>query len=338
MKQVDSDILGVTFDAIDEMAAAGYKRLDLSVLEKDILVTEAIHTLTKAFEPISDYELVFCGGTALSKGYQVSDRMSEDVDFKIIKANPDQDVSKSKLRKDLSEIKQIVVGALGGVGYTNDKLTVRARNNNQYIVLDAYYQTLSKRNSALRPQIQIELTFTQLQMRPEVKPVSLMIDSWVKSGYPQRDVKCIALNEAVAEKLIAFPRRLSHFVRRRKRGFNGSFDSTLVRHLYDVSRVLDGYCDLILSNLPNEIKPLLALLIAKDGKEFAAQHPEFVASPTKEMLLAMELARRNRVISNGYKLFLDSMVYARDTDKPLYSHAVQNFNWLLKQSLGLEPI
>ena len=85
MKQVDSDILSISFDAIDEMGSAGYRRLDISILEKDALVTEVIHTLTKAFEQVPDYELVFCGGTALSKGYQVLDRMSEDVDFKIIR-------------------------------------------------------------------------------------------------------------------------------------------------------------------------------------------------------------------------------------------------------------
>lgn len=50
MKQVDGDILNISFDAIDEMDNAGYKRLDISILEKDALVTEVIHTLAKAFE------------------------------------------------------------------------------------------------------------------------------------------------------------------------------------------------------------------------------------------------------------------------------------------------
>ena len=49
MKQVDSDILSISFDAIDEMDSAGYRRLDISILEKDALVTEVIHTLAKTF-------------------------------------------------------------------------------------------------------------------------------------------------------------------------------------------------------------------------------------------------------------------------------------------------
>lgn len=333
MKEVDFRLLSLSRDAAAEMRTQGYKPLGLPVLEKDALVTEVFHTLAKAFEPISDYELVFCGGTALSKGYQILDRMSEDVDFKIIRSDANQAVSKSRLRRDLSEIKHLVVSALGEVGYADDALKVRARNNNQHIAIDAYYQTLSKRNSTLRPHIEVELTSTNLQMQPEMNQVGLMIDSWVSSDYPQHDVKCIALSEAVAEKLIAFPRRLAHFVRRRKRGFEGRFDSTLVRHLYDVSRVLGGDNNLRLSGLADEIRPLLALLIIKDGEEFAAQHPEFVATPTKELTLAMELAKRSRVISDGYELFLDSMVYARDTDKPLYREAVGDFNWLLEHSL-----
>lgn len=273
----------------------------------------------------------------LSKGYQVLDRMSEDVDFKIIRSGT-QEISKSRLRKDLSEIKNLVVSALGNVGYVDDALKLRARNNNQYMAIDAYYETISQRNSNLRPHIQIELTCTNIQMQPEINQVGLMIDSWVKSGYPQSSVKCIALSEAVAEKLIAFPRRLSHFVRRRKRGFAGEFDSTLVRHLYDVSRIAGGYCDSNLRDLVCETKPLLGSLIIKDGEEFAAQHPEFVTSPTKEMVLAMELAKRNSVIADGYGLFLDSMVYARDVDKPLYIQAAQDFAKLLEYSLGLKHI
>ena len=61
--------------------------LDLGIsefaLEKDYMVTDALVAITKINN--LDFELVFCGGTCLSKAYGLLDRVSEDVD---IKANP----------------------------------------------------------------------------------------------------------------------------------------------------------------------------------------------------------------------------------------------------------
>lgn len=55
---------------------------DAAVLEKDLLVTEAILAVTEAMDSIDDVEVVFCGGTCLSKAHGVINRMSEDVDMK----------------------------------------------------------------------------------------------------------------------------------------------------------------------------------------------------------------------------------------------------------------
>ena len=57
--------------------------LDLGIsefaLEKDYLVTDALVSLAAINN--SDFELIFCGGTCLSKAYGLLDRVSEDVDI-----------------------------------------------------------------------------------------------------------------------------------------------------------------------------------------------------------------------------------------------------------------
>lgn len=69
---------------LKELIEATSMRLGISepVIEKDYFVTKAIHTLTKAKNEY--FELVFQGGTCLSKAHKIIQHMSEDCDFRII--------------------------------------------------------------------------------------------------------------------------------------------------------------------------------------------------------------------------------------------------------------
>jgi predicted nucleotidyltransferase component of viral defense system len=56
--------------------------LSADFIRKDYFVTKAIRLLS---EISNDYfALIFQGGTSLSKGYGVINRLSEDVDFRVI--------------------------------------------------------------------------------------------------------------------------------------------------------------------------------------------------------------------------------------------------------------
>jgi hypothetical protein len=51
-------------------------------IEKDIYITQLIHALAELTNPY--YNLVFQGGTCLAKAYEITPRMSEDIEpFKI---------------------------------------------------------------------------------------------------------------------------------------------------------------------------------------------------------------------------------------------------------------
>lgn len=55
--------------------------LPVDYILKDYFVTKAIRLLTSIQ---NDYfELVFQGGTSLSKGYSLINRLSEDIDFRV---------------------------------------------------------------------------------------------------------------------------------------------------------------------------------------------------------------------------------------------------------------
>lgn len=55
--------------------------LSAAILEKDIHVTDALSAMMQIRDP--EINLIFCGGTRLSKAFGVIERMSEDIDIKI---------------------------------------------------------------------------------------------------------------------------------------------------------------------------------------------------------------------------------------------------------------
>ena len=72
-----------------------------ALLEKDIHVTDALIALMQIEHPA--LSLVFCGGTSLSKAYGMIERMSEDIDLKVVPRDPY--ISRSALKRDLSNLK-----------------------------------------------------------------------------------------------------------------------------------------------------------------------------------------------------------------------------------------
>ena len=70
------------YAAIAEVDRLGLSKLPPAIFEKDLLITRILGLL-KTFN-WGQFPIVFCGGTALSKGHKLIQRMSEDVDFKVL--------------------------------------------------------------------------------------------------------------------------------------------------------------------------------------------------------------------------------------------------------------
>jgi predicted nucleotidyltransferase component of viral defense system len=79
--------------------------LTASILEKDIHVTDALQALMSM--QFVGTSLAFCGGTSLSKAYRLIERMSEDVDLKVVLDEPGL-LSASAQKRYLSQLKAAV--------------------------------------------------------------------------------------------------------------------------------------------------------------------------------------------------------------------------------------
>lgn len=92
-------------------AAALYHKLQPAFIEKDYWVTYVLKNIA-----LSDYQnqIVFKGGTSLSKAYQCIERFSEDVDLALLKTGEE---TNSKLKRLLENLEAI---ATQGLAYQKD--------------------------------------------------------------------------------------------------------------------------------------------------------------------------------------------------------------------------
>ena len=88
------------YDVIVDVRNEGLTPLPPSVFEKDLLVAEVLKIV--ADSSVFDIQPVFCGGTCLSQAYQLIQRMSEDIDFKLIVPEGLSRNARSKQLKNLN--------------------------------------------------------------------------------------------------------------------------------------------------------------------------------------------------------------------------------------------
>ena len=292
-------------------------------LEKDYIVTDALQAIFSLQHP--QFNFVFCGGTCFSKAYGGLDRISEDVDIKVI-LKPGAVLSKSELRDALSQLKPTVILALVKAGFDEQDISKQARDENKYLVFDANYDTHFIKAKEMRSNMKLELNYTTLALAPQDQTIGLLLTG-LSDGKPYTfQTKCVDLREGLIEKLISFPRRLAmHLV-----DSSRELDKTLVRHLFDVHQIIKAHPGVL-----DETQLLQNIFIGKlnqDAKDFANQHPEFLVDPMGELRKAMLFAKENPIISTMYINFIRDMVYS--SNPPSFDEAFQTFNLNLE---GLLP-
>ena len=237
MRQVS----GADLEKIQDFFSESELRLPPYALEKDFLVVDALEIITSL--PKHEYfELVFCGGTCLSKAYGILERMSEDIDFKVVPTVAATELSGNALRGKLSAYSKSIVFALETGGFGEGTVNRRSRDDDKYSALDVSFASAFKKPDSLRPNLLIELNYTKLTGSAENRPVGLLLEKLAFGQYSKvKDVKCISLQEALAEKLISFPRRLALQLSKNASPTTldeaSGWDQALVRHIYDVHQI-----------------------------------------------------------------------------------------------------
>lgn len=238
------------------------------LLEKDEHLTDALRALFAL--RLDGVSLAFCGGTSLSKAHGLIERMSEDADLKIVLPTQAPSLSRTQLRKLLSELKNTVSETPSNISLVEDKNRARALNENRYFCSEWSYAREYGSVAGLRPHLQIELT----ARAPVLGTVLCEIGSLADQLAGRKDntfvVPTVAVAETVAEKVLSFLRR---YAQHRAGLLQRDWDTALVRHIYDVHCVCARHPDIVASSAQ-----AFAPLVAGDQKEFGSQFPDFAAT------------------------------------------------------------
>ena len=293
-------------ELIDAFLAEHGARVSSAQLEKDFFISEVFSAFTV---PVvyreDDVQFVLCGGTAVSKAHRFTERISEDVDLRVIVPTG---LSRSAQKRLLSHVKAEVLDRLRQQGYDIPDQTVKAGNENRYIAILLSYESLYPPDQALRPELLIEISARS----PILTPVECGYDTIVNEllGHAERSdsIACLDIRETIAGKNAALLRRWSARLRGAGRVFElgNARDEDIVRHIYDLGRIFEHF--------PRELTDaqagrLARELLLQDALEFGGQDPGFRDAPIERAREALNDLAASGEARQWYERFTTAMVY-----------------------------
>ena len=250
------------------------------------------------------YQLVFAGGTALSKAHKIIRRFSEDIDFRL------HPLGHNPKRKALSQFKHNFIASLRNAGFDIDDESIVARNDNQYFMFYIrYYRQFE--HSALRPDIKIEVTLDSPKLPVIPLPVSSLVATLQKKEHEVASITCLAYVENAADKLSAAIWRIAA----RVRGAEND-DATLIRHVYDLALLKDfvirdpNFVDLARKTIDADIErtndeDFARLTIAEKGARL------------------ISILSEDPLYAGEYQKFVAGLSFAPNDETPSFAYAIK---------------
>jgi predicted nucleotidyltransferase component of viral defense system len=274
---------------------------DPALVEKDWFVVKALAAITAADK--GPFQLVFQGGTCLSRAHGVIKRMSEDIDIKIVSEGaPSRKASRNALRR----LRESITGELLKAAFEFDPDNPEHRKSNyesRYTLYQLPYAPIAAGQGALRPEIQIETSEWALRRPAIERPVISFMAEAFKRPAEVPAIACAAIVETAAEKFVALTRRAGAELADAQR----TRDPTLVRHIYDLHVIRAHYDTADVAVLAQEI-------MQSDADTYGDQFPAYHADPLAETLRAVEAIAADAGFASGYANFQRDMVYGEAAD------------------------
>lgn len=286
-----------------------------ALLEKDEHLTAALNAIFKLhFEHAS---LVFCGGTSLSKAHNLIERMSEDADIKVVLSATTANWSTNQIRRYLGDkVRGQVTHTLSALGLAEDETARRSLNDNQYLHSQWTYRRAYEGIAALRPHLQIELTTRTPVLPLQTAWLRTLADKLAGHEGSTFSVPVVSVSETLAEKVLSFLRR---FAQHRAGLMQQPWDTTLVRHIYDV------HC--IVSHKPGATDDAIkafSSLTALDASEFGYQDAAFQQNPKATLSKALIDLTVDAQSREEYQHVLLPLIYGKT--RVSYDQALKSFD------------
>ena len=298
------------------------ERLLPVVLEKEIVVKDVVLEVAKAGRE-SGFELIFSGGTSLSQGWGVIERISEDVDFRVIAPEFPSKNSKSKA---LSGLKVELGRALRRAGFEIDG-EIDGRDSNRYIRANVIYESAFTADTpSLRPYIKVELMGVDRPFSIEYREVKDILERHeVGDRSAAQPIPMVSLPDIVSDKVISYLRRTAEHKANPELAYR--YDPRLVRHLYDVHRIVDANRSVI-----SKATPIFAGTLAQEIQQYGGQRfPVFKERPVDVLTQELDLLAGDAEARRNYAVFVNDLVYG---SKPSFDEVSQTFRKVATEFLA----
>lgn len=138
------------------IASANELAIPTNIIEKDYYVTMVLKSLAEKLE-----DMVFKGGTSLTKCYQLLDRFSEDIDISYTAESGKPGEARKR------QLKNAVVATMEEFDFSIINLNT-TRSRRQYNCYRAAYQSMNEKSYILKPELVVE-TYVALLPFPTVR-------------------------------------------------------------------------------------------------------------------------------------------------------------------------
>ncbi|AGF53529.1 slr5102 (plasmid) [Synechocystis sp. PCC 6803] len=181
--------------------------VDECFIEKDWYAMRIIGVLSQIQDPT--FQLVFSGGTSLSKGFGLIQRFSEDLDFKVKIIN-NHPPSKNRQQKQRKAFRDKILENLEQyqTDWQVDLNALQKGNESKFFKVPIRYQPLFQVSNSLRPHVQLEVTFESPALEPELKDLQSFVGKALKQQPEAINFPCVNPIETAADKLSALVWRI----------------------------------------------------------------------------------------------------------------------------------
>lgn len=271
--------------------------------EKDWFAIKLLELIVNFFESSNKHSVIFTGGTCLSKGSEIINRFSEDLDFIITNTLNLNKTGRSQLRKEIIEyIRQ------NSAPYfqIKDETIDPSNNSKAFNVLISYPKQLE--HNSLRPDLKLEMVFKENVLPASKQKISSIINE-LKQSPPEIEVTCMSPTEISADKVSA----LTWKVLSRDRDSKNDAPE-MIRHLHDwIVKDKDNFVHqaLIVMDIDNK----------RIAKEFTNKD---------KLIKVVGLLKEDKEYAKDYKKYVDAMSFAREDNKIGFDDAVRSFEGMVE--------
>ncbi|MDD3029249.1 MAG: nucleotidyl transferase AbiEii/AbiGii toxin family protein [Alphaproteobacteria bacterium] len=284
--------------------------IDPALVEKDRHATQLLAALS-SYQNDKGIRLIFSGGTSLSKGYDLIQRFSEDLDFVLVapEANPP---SVGQRRHFRQEVLSIVAEA----GFEIDPDGIQRGDSHRFFKAPIQYHRVFE-NTVLRPYLQLEMTFSGLNRVPEDRPIQSIVSKVMKED-PETVFTCVSPIETAGDKLSALTWRV--LVRDRK---SPKDDPTLIRHLHDLASL----APIIMEQKRDFMKSAITSL-EQDRTRRGGEAIEALTSQDR-LTEALRVLRQDDLYRKEYEQFVDNMSYADEGQRMSFDASLLSLDGII---------